>query len=176
MQLATYQIKQLVFLDLEPRTISILHGWSGICSQSQLCSCLFSSVTLLKLIIIFIFLYLIVSPVLLCTLFQELCHMAVRWLYQPPVFSSHHLHLMQSCWIFQWIHCVPRSWTFFEISIFYYSSGTLCSLGFYFCLITHFFVSFAFLSTHPSSARKLYILGFRATISFHYFSTYFRGW
>ena len=95
---------------------------------------------------------------------------------QPPVFSSHHLHLMQSCWIFQWIHCVPRSWTFFEISIFYYSSGTICSLGFYFCLITHFFVSFAFLSTHPSSARKLYILGFRATISFHYFSTYFRGW
>ena len=119
MQLATYQIEQLVFLDLEPRTISILHGWSGICSQSQLCSCLFSSVTLLKLIIIFIFLYLIVSPVLLCTLFQELCHMAVRWLYQPPVFSSHHLHLMQSCWIFQWIHVclVPEPFLRFQYFI-----------------------------------------------------------
>ena len=40
-----------VFPDPEPLIINILHGWSGICSQSRLCYFMVSFVTSLKLII-----------------------------------------------------------------------------------------------------------------------------
>ena len=91
-------------------------------------SCIFSPVISPELVPIFTFLFLGVSTILLCTLFQGLDHMDMKWLHHESVFSYHHLHLGQSCWPFQWMHYVPNTWTFVGISLlFYCCSGTLCN-------------------------------------------------
>ena len=57
----------------------------------------------------FSFLFLGVSSVLLCTIFQHVHHMDMRWVQQESAFSYCHLHYWQSHWPFQWIHCVPHT-------------------------------------------------------------------
>ena len=64
----------LVFPDIEPPTIIILHWRSGICCQYGSCSCLFSFVILSKLIIIFNFSFLGILTILLFTLLKHMFH------------------------------------------------------------------------------------------------------
>ena len=87
----------LVFPDIEPPTIIILHWRSRICCQYGSCSCLFSFVILSKLIIIFNFSFLGILTILLFTLLKHLFHMNSISLHQVFVVPCHFLHSMQSC-------------------------------------------------------------------------------
>ena len=100
----------LVFPEPELPSISIQYAvW--IVRNLHRVSIMFSvffSVNLSKVIIMFIFLFLSVSSVLLCTLLKYQCHVDknARWFHQLFLFSSYHLHWVQSCWIFLWTHYV----------------------------------------------------------------------
>ena len=65
----------------EAFNISILYGWSGICGQPRLCSCVFSPVTSSKLIIIFNFYFGELRRCSLAPIIIRICCYSLRRLY-----------------------------------------------------------------------------------------------
>ena len=116
--------------------------------------CMFFGANLGKLIIIFNSIFLNVSSILPCTLLQDYHHMDIKSFDKVPVVSHHHLHERQPLLTFPLLHCATHSWICCELSIVLLPLRHFWwSLNLMFCLMTHFFVLFAFLSVQPTSVR-----------------------